>query len=205
MGAPRACRQHRSRRLRSIEALAEAHPENGGDFICRLVTQLGDYISEAVDRLEAKLEESEDSVKDSLKVARNSPFTALRRQFARVRRYLGPQREALEQLVKAPGDLFDANQLAVLREESNRLTLMLEDLGLVRERAMVALEEFLGVVAHEQNERMLDHRGIDGAPGRRDHGPVPETALALINGPGSGCEFPVPAREAEPVRSGIGR
>jgi zinc transporter len=143
------------RRLRSIEALAEAHPENGGDFICRLVTQLGDYISEAIDRLESKLEESEDSVKDSLKVARNSPFTTLRRQCARVRRYLGPQREALEQLVKAPGDLFDANQLAVLREEGNRLTLMLEDLDLVRERAMVAQEEFLGIVAHEQNERML--------------------------------------------------
>ena len=143
------------RRLRSVKALEETPPSSGGEFICRLVEQLGDYMGEAVDLLETKLEQAEDGVRDSWKVARNSPFTALRRQCARIRRYLGPQREALEQLVKAPGDLFDSHQLAALREESNRLMLMLEDLDLVRERAMVAQEEFLGIVAHEQNERML--------------------------------------------------
>ncbi|NNJ79097.1 MAG: zinc transporter ZntB [Xanthomonadales bacterium] len=143
------------RRLRSVQALKEQPPESGGEFICRLVAELGDYMGEAVDRLEAKLEEAEDDVKDSRTVARNSPFTALRRQSARIRRYLGPQREALEQLIKAPSDLFDDHQLAGLREEGNRLTLMLEDLDLVRERAMVAQEEFLGIVAHEQNARML--------------------------------------------------
>ena len=42
-----------------------------------------------------------------------------------------------------------------LREQLNRLTLGLEDLDLVRERALVAQEEFLGMLAHEQNSRML--------------------------------------------------
>lgn len=143
------------RRLRSVQALEETPPDSGGEFICRLVAQLGDYMREAVDLLEAKLEDAEDDVRDAGAVARNSPFTALRRQSARIRRYLGPQREALEQLARASHELFDDHQVAALREESNRLTLMLEDLDLVRERAMVAQEEFLGIVAHEQNSRML--------------------------------------------------
>ncbi len=41
-----------------------------------------------------------------------------------------------------------------LREEADRLTRYLEDLDLVRERAMVAQEELLANYAQEQNSRM---------------------------------------------------
>ena len=53
------------------------------------------------------------------------------------------------------GSWFGNEDLAALREEANRLTLILENLDLVRERAMVAQEEFLALLAHEQNTRML--------------------------------------------------
>jgi zinc transporter len=112
-------------------------------------------MGEAVEELETRIEEAENQVAESRTIGRNSPFSLIRRQCARVRRYLGPQREALEHLLKSPGDLLNPDQVATMREEANRLTLVLEDLDLVRERAMVAQEEFLGIMAHEQNERML--------------------------------------------------
>lgn len=148
------------RRLRSVESLrAEAGsatgPVSGGEFLCLLIRRLSDFMGEAIEQLESRLEEAENQVGESRSITRNSPFTLLRRQCARVRRYLGPQREALEQLLKTPGDLLNPEQAATIREEANRLTLILEDLDLVRERAMVAQEEFLGILAHEQNERML--------------------------------------------------
>jgi len=54
-----------------------------------------------------------------------------------------------------PDAVFNEDIKARFTEQANRLTLILEDLDLVRERAMVAQEEFLGIVAHEQNARML--------------------------------------------------
>ncbi|MEE4216938.1 MAG: zinc transporter ZntB [Xanthomonadales bacterium] len=148
------------RRLRSVETMkAEADSGKGtsssGEFLCQLIQRLGDYMGEAVEKMELKLEEAEDQVAETGAIARNSPFSVIRRQCARIRRYLGPQREALEQLLRAPGELLGPEGTVAIREEANRLTLTLEDLDLVRERAMVSQEEFLGIVAHEQNTRML--------------------------------------------------
>ena len=148
------------RRLRSVETMkteadAGKGTSSGGEFLCQLIQRLGDYMGEAVEKIEAKLEEAEDQVAETGAIARNSPFSVIRRQCARIRRYLGPQREALEHLLRVPGELLSAEETAAIREEANRLTLILEDLDLVRERAMVSQEEFLGIVAHEQNTRML--------------------------------------------------
>ena len=148
------------RSLRSVAALeaevaSGTGPANGGEFLCRLIEKLGDRMSEAVEQLEEKLEAAENQVAETLKIARNSPFSVLRRQCARIRRYLGPQREALSHLLKSPGELLGPGDVDAIHEETNRLTLILEDLDLVRERAMVAQEEYLGIVAHEQNARML--------------------------------------------------
>ena len=51
--------------------------------------------------------------------------------------------------------MLSAEDQANLREQVNQLQIVIEDLDLIRERAMVAQEEFLGIVAHEQNARML--------------------------------------------------
>ena len=63
--------------------------------------------------------------------------------------------EALDRLSRGTDSLFGTEEMIDLREQLNRLTLGLEDLDLVRERALVAQEEFLGMLAHEQNTRML--------------------------------------------------
>ena len=101
------------------------------------------------------LEQAEDKIQDCKTIDRNSPFSRIRRQVARIRRYVAPQREALEHLSRSGLAPFRAEDLPGFREETNRLTLTLENLDLVRERAMVAQEEFLSLLAHEQNARML--------------------------------------------------
>lgn len=148
------------RRLRSVDAMRERLGAAGGtvttgDFLAGLCSQLGDYMADVVDEVEDELEKAESDVQDSASIARNSPFSVLRRRVARMRRYLAPQREALEALSRSKSELFTDPDLAALHEEANRLTLILENLDLVRERAMVAQEEFLALIAHEQNTRML--------------------------------------------------
>ena len=148
------------RQLKSLQLLRSAiekgeGPSDSGEFITQLNEYLDNFINSAIEEIEARLEKAEDQIGSVSAMARNSPFSSLRRQTARIRRYLSPQKEALERLSRVGDKWFSVDDLNRLREQSNQLTLILEDLDLVRERSIVAQEEFLGLLAHEQNSRMF--------------------------------------------------
>lgn len=147
------------RPLKSLDLIRQMNEQGQGPaspaaFALDLVNRLSEFIGDVTEQIESKLEQAEDHVNASA-VQKNSPFSVVRRQSARIRRYLAPQREALDSLARNPEPIFSKSQQAELRELTNRITLVLEDLDLVRERALVAQEEFLGILAHEQNTRML--------------------------------------------------
>ena len=81
-------------------------------------------------------------------------ISTLRQQIASVRRFLAPQRDALDRLYRNPGNWLSDADIRDLRDEADRITRYLEDLDLARERTMVLREEFLGQLAQEQNSRM---------------------------------------------------
>lgn len=123
------------------------------DLLIRIITHLADGIAEFVDDIEERMESFEDIVEKNGSGSIRGEISAIRRQIAAVRRYLAPQREALESLNRLSGSLFDAEQIFALREQSNRVTRYVEDLDLVRERALVAQEEIMNRIAQEQNAR----------------------------------------------------
>ena len=148
------------RHLRSVSEVREAvekgeGPESPPLIVLELIERLNRYIGEATEQIEASIDEAEDAVQRGGGLSRDSAFNRLRRQTAQIRRYLMPQREAMDKLARFSGTPFSADELMELREQLNRLTLSLEDLDLVRERALVAQEEALNLLAHEQNARML--------------------------------------------------
>jgi zinc transporter len=71
-----------------------------------------------------------------------------------VRRFLAPQREALEALARQARDILGEDCIAAVREQSDRIARYVEDLDLVRERAMVLQEELLNRNVEQQNARM---------------------------------------------------
>jgi zinc transporter len=148
------------RQLRSLREIREAIEKGDGPvspalLLLDLIDRLNGYIGEAIEQIEGGIDQAEEEAIRDGTLKRSSSFNRLRRQTAQIRRYLSPQREALERLSRVGEELFDAEQTIELREQLNGLTLGLEDLDLVRERALVAQEEFLGLLAHEQNSRML--------------------------------------------------
>jgi zinc transporter len=148
------------RKLRSLTEIRDAIDQGAGPtsparLLLELIDRLNRYIGEATEQIEQNIDAAEDQVERGAGAARNSAFNRLRRQTAQVRRYLLPQRDALDRLSRLTDSPFSAAEQVELREHLNRLTLSLEDLDLVRERALVAQEELLNVLAHEQNSRML--------------------------------------------------
>jgi len=148
------------RKLRSVREVREALEHGDGPaspalLVLELIDRLNQFIGEATEQIEQSIDAAEEEVQRGGGAARNSAFNRLRRQTAQIRRYLLPQREALDRLTRFSDAPFSAQETIELREQLNRLTLSLEDLDLVRERALVAQEELLNMLAHEQNARML--------------------------------------------------
>jgi zinc transporter len=149
----------RRRRIMSVAELQKElaqgiGPRSPGSFIAELAWLLGERIADVVERVDGDIEEAEISIADRPTAGQRSEFAALRRKTAQIRRYLAPQREALDRLSRMQHAVFKDDELAAMSEETNRMTLFLEELDLARERAMVAQEELLSSLAQEQNSKM---------------------------------------------------
>ena len=149
----------RRRLLSTLDIVSELEAGSGPADAAELLV---DWIERIVDRMNETIEDYEDQVlalEDAIlggeQDGMRSKLAQLRKRTISIRRYLSPQREALDRLSRITDSLFGTQETVELREQLNRLTLGLEDLDLVRERALVAQEEFLGLLAHEQNARML--------------------------------------------------
>ena len=144
----------RKRRLMSVQDVANSlsegiGPRTIGEFLVSLVTRLAERIGDAVDEIEARTEALE-SVESNDRVQRRE-ITGLRRETAAIRRFLAPQRDALNALYGLPN--LSREEAFALQHQSDRMTRFVEDLELAREQALVLQEELANRIAQEQNAR----------------------------------------------------
>ena len=149
----------RRRKLLSIQDIRDAivaghGPRTAGEFVAMLVERLAERIGSVLDNIEDALEKAELASAKADANALRSQVGAFRRQTAAIRRYLAPQRDALDRLYRHPGPLFSSEEAEELREQADRITRYLEDLDLLRERAIVLQEELMNRIAQEQNSRV---------------------------------------------------
>lgn len=149
----------RRRRLLSVTDMRDAldhgtGPTSPGTFLTTLTGRLADRIGDFVNSIEDSIGEAEDQMQTIDQTEFRQKISELRRQIALVRRFLAPQRDALDRMYRQPGGWLSDAEIRELREEADRITRYLEDLDLARERTMVLREEFLGQLAQEQNSRM---------------------------------------------------
>jgi zinc transporter len=149
----------RRRKLLSVQDLREqlqrgTGPKTAGEFLASLIGRLADRIGGFFDAIEENLSSIEETGSDADVQTRRHALAVLRRQIASVRRFVAPQRDALDRLYRNPGTLLSDTEANSLREEADRVTRYLEDLDLARERAVVLQEELLNELAQLQNTRM---------------------------------------------------
>jgi zinc transporter len=149
----------RRRKLLSVQDLREQldqgqGPKTSGEFLAALIGRLADRIGGFFDTIEENLSSIEEAESEDAVQTRRHSLAELRREIASVRRFVAPQRDALDRLYRNPGTLLSDAEANSLREEADRVTRYLEDLDLARERAVVLQEELLNELAQQQNTRM---------------------------------------------------
>lgn len=116
-----------------------------GHIIARMSDTIEDFEDQVLELEEAVLSDQTDGVRAKL--------AHLRKQTISIRRYLAPQREALNRLGMENFAWMDEMQRIRLREITDRLIRYIEDIDEVRDRASLAMEELASRVAEQMNER----------------------------------------------------
>ncbi len=147
----------RQRRVASIQdMIADLRQQNGpkteGEFLTTLIELIMDYIADTVDEIEENISKHEELPEQNNTTVQHQ-LSALRRKTAIIRRFLAPQRDALDALYRAPRNLLAQQELHHLHEQTDRIIRFVEDLDLARERTLVLQEEMRNQIAEQQNSR----------------------------------------------------
>ena len=111
-------------------------------------------MSETVDQFEDEVLALEDQVISEEISGVRYELAQLRKHTIKIRRYMAPQREALNRLTTEQLTWLDEMSRLRLREISDRQIRHIEDIDEVRERAAMAQEELLSRVSEQMNSRM---------------------------------------------------
>ena len=149
----------RYRRLLSVGDIREQFdtgngPVDAGELLVTLIDRIVRRMSDTVDNFEDEVSALEDRVLSGTDRTLRYDLSLLRKQTIGLRRYLAPQREALNRLIMEKLSWMTSSYQMQLREISDRLVRHIEDIDAVRERAALAQEELLSVVSEQMNERM---------------------------------------------------
>lgn len=131
----------RARKIIAVEAMRQkleqgAAPESVGHFIASLAQGL----AKRIETVSLELEEATDGLEDAVVNDGSSSggdVARLRQTIIKLRRYIAPQREALDTLSEAQTDFLDEENLEHLRETANRTRRALEELDACRDRLNV--------------------------------------------------------------------
>lgn len=148
----------RRRKLLSIvdlrEMLATGHgPKTPADFLIMLTERLAFRIAAVVESIEKDVAELDEQVVAGNIRTLQAQVSRLRRETASIRRYLAPQREALNR-IRGRTSMLTEHDLHDLEEQSDLMMRFLEDLDLAREQAILLQEQLAARLANEQSERL---------------------------------------------------
>lgn len=149
----------RKRRLQSTADLSRAlqsgaGPRDAGEFLYFLTDYLLDKLAVVVEDLEAAVDDLEEAVITKESYELRPRISELRRSVVSLRRYLAPQREAMARLFSENVKWMSELDRLRLREEADRTTRYIEDLDLIRERAVVVQEELMNRLSEKMNRTM---------------------------------------------------
>lgn len=129
-------------------------PKNGEELLLMLLDRLAYSTDDFVDKMDDKIDQAEDRVDDSSLTEFNPEMNDLRRQIAHIRRYLMPQKEAIDQLYRIKSPHLSEGFYERIYLHVDKFIQLVENLDLMRERALMLQEHFMANISHEQNSRL---------------------------------------------------
>ncbi|CCZ22435.1 mg2+ transporter protein CorA-like protein [Acetobacter sp. CAG:977] len=130
-------------------------PKTTGEMLDEVCSTTLDRIVAAVADVECLIDNIEDKIVDEDDDDdMMAPLSEARRKLSEMRRYLSPQRDAMEMLPRQLMSWLDKEIQYQLRENANRMLRIIEDIDSLRERASINMDELSSQLREETQENM---------------------------------------------------
>lgn len=127
-------------------------PKTESEFLSQLIDFKLDRIAPIITKLADKVDDIDEQILRDERGEFSKSLSELRREAIGLRRYIAPQREVIGHLPRLELTWLQRPDRRVIIENANRLTLFVEDLDSVRERALVSRDE-LESRSHAKTEK----------------------------------------------------
>lgn len=149
----------RRRRLLSVQDIvrdlaSNEGPTSTGDILSTLTETLTGRMAKVINGLEDELADLEESIGEGIEAGQRDSLVQRRLETIRLRRFLVPQKEAINKLYQESLSWMTADQSAQIQEAANDITRYVEGLESLRERCLLMQEEFTNLQAEKMNARM---------------------------------------------------
>lgn len=146
----------RRRRVRAAVDIQEriengTGPETASQFLALLIERLTARIEPVLAEIDDAADALEEDVVAHASPDLRRPITEIRRRTIQLRRYIGPQREAVAAIRSSPLLWLDDQNRRRLAESQDRLTRYVEDLDAIRDRAQIVKDELTNALADRLN------------------------------------------------------
>lgn len=129
-------------------------PKSVPALFVRLAERLTERMNSVVVNLDEMLDDIEVTLNEKMAPELRQKLNQVRHMSVGLRRYIGPQRDALSRIQIEHPDWLTAALSNQLRETSDKLQRYVEDLDAARDRAVVIRDEISNRMADAMNERM---------------------------------------------------
>ncbi|MCS0501047.1 zinc transporter ZntB [Ancylobacter mangrovi] len=138
------------------DALARGRaPRTPGEFVADLSMRLVDRMDTVITALAEEADELEELVLNATLSNLSAKVSEVRRVAILLRRYIAPQREALNHFSLEDAEWLSQRDRNRLREAADRVTRFAEELDSVRDRAAVIYDQMVERRAEQMNRSML--------------------------------------------------
>ena len=149
----------RKRKLLSVSDIASSFanqqgPKTTGEFLCHLTRHLISRMEGTILGIDDRVDQVEEQLINSESHTLRSKLSEIRRESIMLRRYLTPQKEAMQKLLTDNLSWLSDTDRLHLRETTDRLIRYTEDLDSIRDRAAVTQEELINRLSEQMNTRM---------------------------------------------------
>lgn len=149
-------RYRRSKTLMQIAKSLDKNqgPKTIGDIFSTMTTTLFSFIERSIDKLDEKIDLLESQVVDNPGRQLRLDISEVRKSAILLKRYLAPQKEAINQLRFAEAQWLSVKNARRIQEAQDILLRVLEDLDSIRERAQVVKDELVNSLSDRLNRNL---------------------------------------------------
>jgi zinc transporter len=137
------------------EAARGIGPTSPGDLVARIALRLADRAEPVVARLNERIDDMEEAAESKPVQGLRAELADIRRVSIVLRRYMFPQRDALSTLEIEDLTWINGHDRSRLREATERMTRLGEELDAIRDRAQVVHDMLMDMRAEVMNRQML--------------------------------------------------